>query len=60
MSMGRRDLYMTEEAYSMLLMKVVGEEERGVSTTYRITVGKALLSNSWIICPPADQVNDSI
>jgi hypothetical protein len=33
----------------MLDMKVVGEEHLGVSTTYRMMVGKAEDSSSWII-----------
>ena len=42
---GSWDLYRTEQAYSMLLMKVVGLTHRGVSITYNIIVGKEEESN---------------
>lgn len=44
----------------MLLINVDGLVERGVSTTYAITVGKVDAKASVIIAPEADQVKISI
>ena len=44
----------------MLLMKVFGCKQRGVSTTNRTTVGKVDAKASVTICPEADQVKISI
>lgn len=42
-------------------MKVLGlDAQRGVSTTYARTVGKALARDSEKICPDADHEKDSI
>lgn len=41
-------------------MKVTGFVERGVSTTYAITVGKVEAKASVIIAPEADHVKISI
>ena len=48
-TMGSLDLKRTEQAYNMLDMKVVGDAERGVSVTNKITVGNEVANNSWII-----------
>lgn len=47
-------------AYNMLDMNVTGERVRGVSTTYKTTVGKVAANMSVIIAPEADHVNTSI
>jgi hypothetical protein len=47
-------------AYSMLDMNVVGLLDRGVSTTYKITVGYLDAIVSVMIVPEADHVNTSI
>ena len=48
------------QAYNMLDMNVIGCDERGVSTTYRRTVGREEDSDSVMIVPEADQVKTSI
>ena len=53
-------LYRIEHAYSMFDMKVTGFCERGVSTTYTITVGNDDASDSAMIWPEADHVKISI
>ena len=45
---------------SILLMKVCGLAQRGVSTTYATIVGKVEAKASLIIAPDADHVNISI
>lgn len=44
----------------MFDIKVIGCEERGVSTTYKRTVGREDDSDSVMMVPDADQVNTSI
>lgn len=44
----------------MFDMKVIGCDERGVSTTYKRTVGREDDSDSVMILPEADQVKTSI
>lgn len=44
----------------MLLMKVLGCKQRGVSTMNNTTVGKVEANASVMICPDADQVKISI
>mmetsp|Transcript_14691 Transcript_14691/g.22761 ORF Transcript_14691/g.22761 Transcript_14691/m.22761 type:complete len:81 (+) Transcript_14691:754-996(+) len=59
--MGRRVRYIILHAYSILLIKVEGDDtQRGVSTTKASTVGKELASASLIIVPDADHVKASI
>ena len=53
-------LYRIEHAYSMFDMNVTGFCERGVSTTYTITVGNDDASDSAMIWPEADHVKISI
>lgn len=48
------------QAYSILLIKVAGLAERGVSTTYVTMVGKVDAKASVMIAPEADHVNISI
>lgn len=47
-------------AYNMLLMKVAGAEQRGVSMMKAKHAGPAAASASVRIAPEADQVNISI
>ena len=49
-----------EQAYSMLLMKVLGDVVRGVSITYATQVGIVEAMDSVMIDPEADQVKISI
>lgn len=44
----------------MFDIKVIGCDERGVSTTYKRTVGREDDSDSVMILPEADQVKTSI
>lgn len=44
----------------MFDIKVIGCDERGVSTTYKRTVGRDDESDSVMIVPEADQVKTSI
>lgn len=44
----------------MFDMNVIGWDERGVSTTYKRTVGREEDSDSVMIVPEADQVKTSI
>ena len=44
----------------MLVMKVCGATQRGVSTTYATTVGKVEAKASVMIAPEADHVKISI
>jgi len=44
----------------MLLMKVLGLLQRGVSTTYTTTVGRDDANASVMMAPDADHVNISI
>jgi hypothetical protein len=44
----------------MLLIKVIGLVDRGVSTMYATTVGNVDAKASVMIAPEADQVNISI
>lgn len=48
------------QAYNMFDMNVIGWDERGVSTTYKRTVGREEDSDSVMIVPEADQVKTSI
>ncbi len=52
-------LYSTEQAYSMLAMKVVGEDTRAVSTTNTTTVGNSEIMLVMSV-PEADHANTSI
>ena len=47
-------------AYNMFDIKVIGCDERGVSTTYKRTVGREDERDSVMILPEADQVKTSI
>ena len=59
-TIGRRHLYSTEQACSMLHMKLWGSAHAGLSATKATTVRNCEAKASVTTVPPADHVKTSI